>query len=372
MTSLPSHGRISCTRCFSSGATWGATYIEQNGWILENNPLSWGSDNPRYLVLGFSKGTRQCDLLQSAQHDQIPFAGFRHNVTAIVRKLGLLGPNEQIEDRIQDKEQDFGFGSLIRCSVAHLDPVTNKPLKSGDIIGRLSKRTAGNDWVYNCMHNFLSRLPPRLEVVVLLSNDDSYIEACFSRLRNLHPGLRRINSVAYSDGQVTWIHTVHGSPLAQSHINAWLAGNRTIQGEKQRSAIAALSQIGFEPARASKPTPVQSKQRERQLDPKFVGILTSLDSENVSAPTGEHELHATVQRGRVKGSVLVPHRHADGCFVVSMTRFESDYIRLRSIQEVVEHLRRGYSLRMSALHGPTKSPSLISPSSIVGWRKGVV
>jgi len=368
MTSLPSHGRISCTRCFSSSATWGATSIEQNGWILENNPLSWGSDNPRYLVLGFSKGTRQCNLLHSAQHDQIPFAGFRHNVTAIVRKLGLLGPHERIEDRIHDKEEDFGFGSLIRCSVAHLDPVTSKPLKSGDIIGRLSKRAAGEDWAYNCMHNFLSQLPARLKVVVLLSNDDSYIEACFSRLRQLYPGMRRINSVAYSDGQVTWVHTVHGSPLAQSHINAWLAGDRTNQGEKQRSAIAALRHISSEPAPASKPTSLQSKQQERPLDQKFVGTQTNADPEDALASTGEHELHARVQRGRAKGSILVPHRHSDGCFVVSMTRFERDYIRLRSIQEVVEHLRRGYSLRMIAHHGPTKSPSLISSSSIVGWR----
>ncbi|MGY3531174.1 hypothetical protein [Bradyrhizobium sp. USDA 4452] len=367
MTSLPSHGRISCTRCFPSGATWGATSIERNGWILENNPLSWGSNNPRYLVLGFSKGTRQCNLLQSAQHEQIPFAGFRQNVTAIVRKLGLLGPHEQIEDRIHDKEQDFGFGSLIRCSVAHLDPVTSKPLKSGDIIGRLSKRAAGDDWAYNCMHNFLSKLPARLEVVVLLSNDDSYIDACFSRLGQLYPGMRRINPVAYSDGRVTWVHTVHGSPLAQSHINAWLAGDRSTQGEKQRSAVAAVSQISSVPPLASKPSSLQSKQQERPLDQKFVGTQTSPASEDL-ASTGSHELRVTVQRGRAKGSILVPHRHSDGCFVVSMTRFESDYIRLRSIREVVEHLRRGYSLRMSGDHASTKSPSLISPSSIVGWK----
>jgi len=93
----------------------------------------------------------------------------------------------------------------------------------------------------NCMRQFLFQLSPRLRLVVLLSNDNEYVDACFRRLSSLHPTLKRINSIAYSDGRVTWIHTVHGSPLAQSHINTWLNGGDEIQGKKQREALAAIA-----------------------------------------------------------------------------------------------------------------------------------
>jgi hypothetical protein len=241
MTSLPSHGRLNCSRCFQHGAKWGFSSIEQDGWVLENNPMSWGAADPRYLVLGFSKGTRQCRELLTSVHNAVPFAGFRHNVTSILRKLGLLPHDELIDSRINESEMDFAFGSLIRCSVSHIDSLSDRPSKSGDIINRLSRRVGGDDWAMNCMRQFLSQLSPRLRIVILLSNDDKYVDACFRRLSPLHTELKRINSIAYSDGRVTWVHTVHGSPLAQSHINTWLEGGDTIQGKKQREAIAAVA-----------------------------------------------------------------------------------------------------------------------------------
>lgn len=80
-------------------------------------------------------------------------------------------------------------------------------------------------------------------------------------------------------------------------------------------------------------------------------------------------LHAVVRRGKAAGTVLTPHIHVDGCYVVSPSRYEEDYIRIRSIDEVKDYLGRGYSLRMSnqdeANH---RAPSLIAPASIIGWR----
>jgi hypothetical protein len=77
------------------------------------------------------------------------------------------------------------------------------------------------------------------------------------------------------------------------------------------------------------------------------------------------ELHALVRRGAAAGAILSPHAHADGCYVVSPSRFKRDYIRVRSIEAVKDHLRRGYSLRMS---NSARSPSLITPASVIGWR----
>ena len=59
------------------------------------------------------------------------------------------------------------------------------------------------------------------------------------------------------------------------------------------------------------------------------------------------EISAYVKRGKNAGTILYPHRHKDGAFVVSMTRFERDYIRVGSLTEVAAYAEKGYSVRMS-------------------------
>ena len=75
-------------------------------------------------------------------------------------------------------------------------------------------------------------------------------------------------------------------------------------------------------------------------------------------------VHAFVSRGASKGTVLRAHVHADGCHVVSSTRFEADYLRVPATEPIGPYLAKGLSLRMSA---PTIAPSLISAISIRGW-----
>lgn len=76
-------------------------------------------------------------------------------------------------------------------------------------------------------------------------------------------------------------------------------------------------------------------------------------------------IFAMVQRGDSVGVTLYPHKFRDGNYVVSKSRFQSDYIRLTNIDEVQQHIERGYSLRMSNPNSEKhKAPSLISPSSI--------
>jgi len=72
---------------------------------------------------------------------------------------------------------------------------------------------------------------------------------------------------------------------------------------------------------------------------------------------------ATISWGRHAGLELSPHRMKDGGYIVSPTRWKKDYIRVETLEQVVAHVRRGYSLRMSA-RSPRTAPSLISPSSL--------
>lgn len=76
------------------------------------------------------------------------------------------------------------------------------------------------------------------------------------------------------------------------------------------------------------------------------------------------KLHAFVARGPQKGTLLYPHRHRDGAFVVSMTRFERDYVREADQARLIEWLEKGYRLRMSNPDEGVLQPRLVSPSAI--------
>ncbi len=73
---------------------------------------------------------------------------------------------------------------------------------------------------------------------------------------------------------------------------------------------------------------------------------------------------ALVKRGQHMGKMLLPHRHKDGMYVVSETRFEKDYIRVKTLEEVRKYISDGYSVRMSNPDEGVSASSLIAPSAI--------
>lgn len=75
------------------------------------------------------------------------------------------------------------------------------------------------------------------------------------------------------------------------------------------------------------------------------------------------QITSRIQRGPLKGAILVPHKYADGTYVVSSSKHEEDYQRVSSTQEILDALAQGYSLRMSAYDLGTP-PSLIEPKAI--------
>lgn len=75
-------------------------------------------------------------------------------------------------------------------------------------------------------------------------------------------------------------------------------------------------------------------------------------------------LHAFVSRGPDAGTILYPHQHAGGSYVVSMTRYEKDYIRVADPADLRGWLEKGYRLRMSNKDCGVSAPSLIAPEAI--------
>ncbi|WP_028765324.1 hypothetical protein [Shewanella colwelliana] len=239
---LPTHGKINCQDCFPSGAEWGKTSLQQDNWLIDNNPCSWGGQNPEVLVLGFSKGTNQNSKLQSSDFNSIPYSGFRHRLSKVLDRLNLLNSGEVVDTLIHGEDNSrFHFASLVRCSLSVKDEHSGKYLKSGNIIARSARDSNSQSAIDKCTRKFLGAIPKKTKVVVLLSNDDGYVDACYEQFRNLYPGLKRINPVAYADQERTWVHVIHPAGTTGHHFNDWLDMAVGKQAHKRDWALEALN-----------------------------------------------------------------------------------------------------------------------------------
>lgn len=59
------------------------------------------------------------------------------------------------------------------------------------------------------------------------------------------------------------------------------------------------------------------------------------------------KLQAKKNRGQYKGKPLYPHKHKDGMYVASSSRYEVDYIPVETEDELVSLVKAGFGARMS-------------------------
>lgn len=58
-------------------------------------------------------------------------------------------------------------------------------------------------------------------------------------------------------------------------------------------------------------------------------------------------LRGHVKSGEYKGEPLFPHKHKDGMYVATTSRYEDDYIRVSTVEELETLVKSGYGARMS-------------------------
>lgn len=103
----------------------------------------------------------------------------------------------------------------------------------------------GNEVATNCASEFLGTLPARTRLVVMfgLGTRLNYIRATRKLLESVRPGTwRTLNEVAYSDGQVTFVHVEHFASQG-ALIPDWLGETghpRSEFGRKARDAVEAV------------------------------------------------------------------------------------------------------------------------------------
>ncbi|MDO4937761.1 MAG: hypothetical protein Q4E62_07585 [Sutterellaceae bacterium] len=74
------------------------------------------------------------------------------------------------------------------------------------------------------------------------------------------------------------------------------------------------------------------------------------------------DIHYIPSRGNNAGKVMVPHQTKSGEYVVSMTRFQKDYVYVSTLEEILENVKKGFGIRMSVNGGPA---SLISAQRVI-------
>ncbi len=70
-------------------------------------------------------------------------------------------------------------------------------------------------------------------------------------------------------------------------------------------------------------------------------------------------IYSTISSGPDTGKHLLPHLHRDGFYVASTSRFEKDYVKVKTLEELEALIRAGYGARLKA------PDSLNAPSIIV-------
>lgn len=74
-------------------------------------------------------------------------------------------------------------------------------------------------------------------------------------------------------------------------------------------------------------------------------------------------LTAIKASGDYEGEILYPHKYPDGCYVASTSKFEVDYVRVNTLEELEALVRAGYGVRMSSSKIP-QPPSRIRSNKI--------
>lgn len=234
MSCLPIHGRVDCNLCYGGRETsFDETRQSEGDWRITSNPLAWGNTEAEVVVLGFSKGPTQAGALKASPHDDIAYKGGRTAVGKILAHIGLIpeGKSESlrrtVDQIISDRGGRFHFGSLVRCTVERLDNGVWKG-SGGGMLDKFVATPFGQRVSARCAERFLRHLPSATRLVVMfgLGSKGNYIREARKLVEKARPGRwRTVNEVAYSDGQVTFVHVEHFASQGALLPN-WLGENR--------------------------------------------------------------------------------------------------------------------------------------------------
>jgi len=226
---LPSHGHITCRRCFPESFN-----VQTIGnWQIVNDPGAWGSAKPEILLLGFSKGFTQASAYVSARFEDVPFKGMRARLSDALRVIRILAPHEGIDEKFSASESRFAFGSLVRCSLSRRNDKTGRLECTGQVMAKAFREEVAQV-IQRCAGAFTVHFPASLRLVLMLGTTDAYVSKCKALIRTLHgDDYSEVNEIGYRTRQVHWAHISHPSPLNGHHAD-WVEGDVSTKAGRKR------------------------------------------------------------------------------------------------------------------------------------------
>lgn len=240
------HGPIACRNCWKD-CDGSVRHLHEGKWQLVNDPGYWGAPDPKVLILGMTKGTTQMQFMQDAHEsgnfDAVAFSGFRPRLLQALQAIGLMQDVEDISPFLTAASTDYGFASIVRCSLTARDKHGIYRGNSAPVI-RGMKSPEGQDVMARCIETHLSRLSDRTRLVVLLGNDTNYfaaVKGAMLKAFNEYQPLPGLGQVAFRAGGRLFVHIGHPSPL-NGHFKSFLEGDATAgQGLKREQAKAGVA-----------------------------------------------------------------------------------------------------------------------------------
>lgn len=221
-----SHGYITCTACkqfftdhdYELGfGRWGHGEPIQ----LINNPASWGSADPEYRLLGFSKGATQNKAMAEerkgkATYESIPFKGMRKRFPWLFQGLGLRAlPNP--DELFLPTENECQSGSIIKCSISARK--SDGSYSSGGMVRKV---------LNNCINIHLSKERSGRSFI-LFGLDKDFIAWCKSAFSEAYQGVQQVKATTYRNEHLSWVHVAHPSGnQTDPQYRSWCEGKTSV------------------------------------------------------------------------------------------------------------------------------------------------
>lgn len=215
-----SHGYISCAAC----KQFFRNHDREHGFErwghgepvrLINNPAGWGSADPAYRLLGFSKGDTQNKAMAEerkgrATFESIPFKGMRKRFPWLFKGLGLRDLTNP-DELFLSTEKECQSGSIIKCSISarkadgsysyKLEDILDADGPSGGMVRKILR---------TCIKTHLSAERSGRSFI-LFGLDESFISWCKSAFAETYSDLRQVKPTTYRGDSLSWVHVAHPS-----------------------------------------------------------------------------------------------------------------------------------------------------------------
>jgi hypothetical protein len=241
---LPIHDRIVCRKCWSMHDGKDEFLSEDKRFKLVNDPAAWGSQNPKILVVGITKGNTQSNAMTNCNFDETAYKGFRPRLTAVLHSVGLAKDVKDVSALIRKEESTYAWGSVVRCSLTGFDKKKQTYSgESGKVLPAFSDARMGVV-VSNCFSKYLGNLPSRVELVVMLGNAEKYLEKMRQLVSRFYQRDFRDDPVdegiSYEGGGRLWVHVGHPSPGNRWYAEFLKGDPASGQGKKRELAKRAI------------------------------------------------------------------------------------------------------------------------------------